>query len=235
MPLPTKIALLAGCCLVIVLSLAGCAASAPRDTSGLRTMTTERSWEFLALGPSDVVRVTVLGHPDLSTTTGGQRVDPQGKLHLPMVGGVDVKGLHVAQLNERLHEAYAKYLREPEVTAEVVAFQSRGFYAFGQFAEPGFKVMERPLNALEAVSVAGALQRGADRENVFLLRPHADRLEVHRFDMKTPGGPAMVAVRPGDLIYVRQTGFEDFQEDILPILAGLGYPAFQATLAGLGD
>ena len=27
----------------------------------------------------------------------------------------------------------------------------------------------------------------------------------------------------------RQTGFDDFQEDILPILAGLGYPTFQLT------
>ena len=45
----------------------------------------------------------------------------------------------------------------------------------------------------------------------------------------------MVAVRPGDLLYFRQTGYEDFQEDVLPILAGLGYPAFQVGLAGLGD
>tara|TARA_R110002072_G_scaffold125244_6_gene260956 strand:- start:23772 stop:24479 length:708 start_codon:yes stop_codon:yes gene_type:complete len=221
--------------LLFAVVVSGCSSTPPLDNSGLRTMNTARSWEFLAIGPSDIVRVTVMGHPELSTSPDGMRVDPQGNLHLPMIGGVSVKGLHITQINELLHDSYGKFLREPSLTAEVVKFQSRGFYAFGHLADPGFKVMERPLNAIEALSLSGQLMRGADRESVFLLRPHDDRMEVHRFNMKTPSTAAMVAVEPGDLIYVRQTGFDDFQEDILPILMGLGYPALQVSVNGMNN
>lgn len=216
-------------------ALGGCSSPGPVDTSGVRTMDTQRNWEFLAIGPSDVVRVTVVGHADWSTSPEGQRVDPQGNLHLAVIGKVNVQGKHIEQINEELHEAYGRILHAPQVTAEVVQFQSRGFYAFGQFADPGFKVMDRPLSALEAFARSGALLRGADRENVFVMRPHADRVEVHTFNMKSPGVDAMVAIRPGDLIYVRQTGYEDFQEDLLPILAGLGFPAWQVSVAAFGD
>ena len=198
-------------------------------------MSTERDWEFLAIGPSDVVRVIVFGHAELSTSPEGQRVDPQGNLHLPMVGAYSAKGKSVERINTELAELYGKYMKQPNVTAEVVQYTSRGFYALGQFETPGFKVLERPVNALEATSLSGQLLRGADRETVYLLRPHDDRMEVHEFNMKRPGPAAMVMVQPGDVLYVRQTGYEDFQEDILPILAGLGYPAFQMSVTTFGE
>jgi protein involved in polysaccharide export with SLBB domain len=230
-----KTSLTSALVLLIAALASSCASAPPIDNSGLRTMGTQRSVEFLTIGASDTVRVTVLGHPELSTSPEGMRVDPQGNLHLPMIGTVAVKGMRITQINELLHESFAKYLREPSLTAEVVKFQSRGFYAFGHLVEPGFKLMERPLNAIEALSLSGQLMRGADRENIFLLRPHDDRTEVHRFNMQTPGTAAMVVLEPGDLIYVRQTGLDNFQEDILPILTGLGYPAFQISVSGLAD
>lgn len=216
-------------CALVCLS-ACYSAPTPVDTAGIRTMTTQRDWSFLALGPSDVVRVTVVGHPEMSSVVDGVRVDPQGMIFLPMVGAQHVAGKTVTTVNAELNEAYARYLKTPRVVAEVLDYKSRSYYVLGQVAEPGAKTMDRPLNALEACATGGAFMRGADRESVFLLRPHDDRLEVHEFNLKQPGADGLVQVLPGDIVYIRQTGYEDFQEDLLPILAGLGYPAFQLGL-----
>ena len=194
----------------------------PVFNAGIATVDTDVDWSFLALGPSDVVRVTVQNHPELSTIVDGVRVDPQGFVLLPEIGPVSVRGHTVVQVNELLTERFGEILRRPRVTTEVIAYRSRSYFVLGHFAQPGVQFMDRPVTALEAASMGGAMLAGADRESVFLLRPHEDRLEVHRFSVRQPGPAGLVQVRPGDIVYARPTGSWSFQEQLLPVLSGLG-------------
>ena len=218
--------------LVLVLALgalSACTAPAPEGDESLSTVSVAREDGFLTLGAGDLVVVDVLRHPELSTSEEGQRIDPQGKLYLPMVGAVDVAGLTLGELNRELAEAYRLYMHEPVVTASILAYASRTFHLLGNLTHPGTKTMERPLNALEALAQGGPFRPGADRESAFLLRPHGDRLEVHRFNAATPGVDGLVQVLPGDILFVRQKGTQDLQEDLVPILAAFGLNAFVYT------
>ncbi len=211
---------------LLLLCAAACAAPPPPEgDDDLRTISTEVDWAPFDLGPGDVVRVTVVGHPEMSSAVDGVVIDPKGKLHLPAVGGVHAVGLDLEGLEAQLVEAFGHYLQRPLVSAELLEAGSRVFHVLGQMSDAGPKILDRPLNALEAMARGGTPVRGADRRAVFLLRPHGDALEVHRFNAKSPGPEGLVQVRPGDVLYVRQSGYDDFQEDILPLLSGFGIPA----------
>ena len=209
--------------LLLAAAALGCTAPPPVHDAEIRTVRAGSPPGFLTLGANDRLRVDVLLHPELSSSLDGVRVDPQGKLFLPLVGGVVVTGKTLAEVNADLAVAYGRYIQEPSVTATLLEYGSKDFHVLGNVATPGRKTMDRPYNALEALAQGGAFTRGADRKSVFLLRPHGETMEVHRFDSATPGPEGLVAIWPGDVIFVRQKGTEDFQEALLPILSGLGF------------
>ncbi len=209
--------------------LSACTSAPPVGDAPWITVSTVPAPEAFTLGPSDLLDVVVLGHPELSSAPDGALIDPQGRLFLPLVGALDVRGLTLAQLNDALHAAYGEYMHEPLVTATIRSHASRTFHVMGNVDQPGVKLLDRPLSALEALAQGGRFTVGADRASVFLLRPHGDLLEVHEFDGRTPDARGLVQVRPGDILYVRQKGTQDLQEDLVPITSAFGLNAWAFT------
>ncbi|QDV06050.1 Polysaccharide biosynthesis/export protein [Planctomycetes bacterium Poly30] len=227
-PLLRAVAALAVC-------LAGTAcrtAPAPVSTTDrFDTFETAPDWSVASLGPGDVLRVTIHGHPELSTPDGGAHVDETGVLELPVVGPVSVADLDLRGANERIEESFRKYMHEPDVTVDIVRRESKQYFVLGQIREPGPRVLERPTTALEAVSHGSFFLNAADRRSLFLVRPHGDELEVHRFNAETPDPSGLVQVRPGDIVFVRRRGSQRFQEEFLPLLApfNLAIPSLVAS------
>lgn len=212
--------------MLVCAAFIGCASPPdPVSNSQIRTFSFDATPQALTLGAGDVLSIRVLAHPELSSGPNHIRVDAQGYLHLPMVGSVQVSGLLVGDLRGQLTDAFGKYLQNADVSVNLVENHSQVYYLLGHVKSPGAKSLDRSLTALEATSAGGHFLRGADRSNIFLLRPQEDGLEAHRFDLQQPGPDALVRIRSGDVIFVRQTGVDDFQEDWLPILASLGITA----------
>ncbi len=176
---------------------------------------------LFGLGPGDVVLVTVLGHPELSSPPAGSRIDVEGRLALPLVGAVQVAGLLPSAAEALVRTGFTRFLQEPDVTLGVVQHAARRVYVYGELAKPGAYPLDRELNALQALALAGPFQAGADRANVCLLRANGGFVEVHVFDAATPGAAGLVGLRPDDFLFVRQTGAGGFRELVLPYLQGL--------------
>ncbi len=212
--------------MLVCTAFVGCASPPdPVSNSESRTFSFDAAPQALTLGAGDILSIRVLAHPDLSSGPEHVRVDAQGFLHLPLVGSIQVQGLLVGELRGRLNGLYQEYLQTTDITVNLVENHSQRFYLLGHVKSPGAKPLDRSLTALEAASAGGHFLRGADRAHVFLLRPQEDGLESHLFNLQQPGPEALVRVRSGDVIFVRQTGVDDFQEDWLPILASLGITA----------
>ena len=195
-------------------------------TAATSTLTTELNWEPLTLGPNDVVRVGVYGHPELSSphvgvTSGGTLIDGEGNVALPLVGPVQVAGLTPTQASEVVRAAYAEFVLEPRIDFSVVEYGARRFYLYGEIREPGAYPLDRPLTLYQALSLGGGLTARADREAVVLLRGEPESLEVHVFDGDDPARKGFVAIHPEDLVFVRRSGAGRFSEEILPYLSGL--------------
>ncbi len=173
------------------------------------------------LGPHDLVRVKVLEQEDISTGTAGIRVDPDGLLHLPLLGAVDVRGKTLDAVRKDLGTRYREYLVDPDVTVSIVEFGARRFYLLGQVEKPGAYVMDRPLTALQALTFGGRFQTGGDREEILLLRLQQGELVVQSFNAAIPDVHGMIPVEANDLLFVRRTGKGYFAEELLPIINGV--------------
>jgi polysaccharide export outer membrane protein len=123
------------------------------------------------IGAGDTVLVAVYRHPELSitfytgaslNTPGGRMaglvVDNDGTIQFPLVGSVHVAGKTADQLRVFLEQELAAFIKEPDVTVQVVFAGSIRYYMLGQFTDPGQKFSDRPLHLLEALSLAGSVQ-----------------------------------------------------------------------------
>ncbi len=183
------------------------------------------------LGPGDLVRVDVFGQLPLSTSETGQRLDFQGRLNLPLLDPLTLVGLDLDGAREAITEALKRYLVAPQVSVYILEYASRVCFIYGEVEKPGAVVLNRPYNALTALSLAGTPTIDADLEQVAVLRGRADELAVYYFNAETPGPDGMFAIQPNDFIFVRESGAGTFRSQILPVVQTLVPPV--ATLASL--
>jgi len=201
---------------------AGCKAPPlPEAEVETTTISDVVDWDVYSLGSGDVVRVVVFDHPEFSTPPEGELIDFQGCLSLPLLGPVELGGLTTAAARLRVEERLAEYLRDPAVSLSVVEYGARRVYVLGEVTHAGSYPLDRPMNALQALSLSGGFKPNADRENVALMRTSTGELEVHVFDGATPGRDGMVAIQPDDVLFVRLSGTGSFREAVLPYLQGM--------------
>lgn len=212
--------------LLLALAALGCAActtaARPQSSIEIDTASTSLDWSLLDIGPNDMLSVQVLGHPDLSSSAVGWRVGTRGELDLPLAGEVHVANLSLSEVRDSVQRALERFVREPSVTVNVIEYAAREYYVMGQVQKQGAFPLDRPLTAYEAFSRSFGFAPGADRKQVYLLRPHGSELEVIPFNASTPDASGLVAIQPRDILFVRQTGLGSFQEQVLPIVAQLG-------------
>jgi polysaccharide export outer membrane protein len=197
-----------------------------QPTAKQSTLSHALSWDELTLGPGDVVRVGVYGHPELSAppnvnTAAGARIDGEGNLSLPLVGAVHVGGLKMSEATAAITAAFARYVQEPRIDATVMEYAARRFYLFGEVQKPGPYVLDRPLTIYQALSFGGGFTAKANRDDVVLLRGTPENLEVHRFSAEVAAAGGLFAVRPDDFVFVRRTNPGKFSDDVLPYLNGV--------------
>ena len=112
------------------------------------------------LGASDVVRVTVYGHPDLSTVA---RVAENGGVTFPIVGEVALGGLTSREAEIKLQTLLIqqKIVKSPQVTLIVDKYESQRVSVLGEVVRPGVYAITRGSTLMELISEAGGLKEEA--------------------------------------------------------------------------
>jgi protein involved in polysaccharide export with SLBB domain len=204
---------------VVGATLSACAPHPlPRGTPGDDSVFLGEPMAADLLGPNDQVRVEVFGHPEFSTAPGGVRVTAEGELPVGQLGALPAGGRTVPQLRAAVEKSARRYLRSPVVNVEVLTWRSQAIYVFGAMEGGGQFFLDRPLTALQALSLGGKFREGADRCRVVLLRQHEDRMAVWEFNAVTADERALVPVRSGDILFVRLSGAGRFREQIMPYI-----------------
>jgi polysaccharide export outer membrane protein len=178
----------------------------------------------IVLGPGDRISVVVFLHPENSTPAEGALIDPEGRLDMPLLGPVRLAGATPDEARAYLTEQLARFLKEPQVSVNLIVPASRRVYVFGEMERPGPYPLDRPLTALQALSLAGGFRPGADRTKVALLRGTRDALQVYFFDGATPGADGLVMVQPDDFLFVRLSGAGTYRDQMLPVVQSLMPP-----------
>jgi polysaccharide export outer membrane protein len=151
------------------------------------------------LGVGDSISVTVWGHPDVS---GVARIEKDGNLYLPLVGGISAKGLTRDQLKDKLTEAYRAYIRHPLVDIQVREYASRLVLLLGNVVKPGIYPMKGGTDLVTAIALAGGQALQSNLSSVYLLRDgHSTIVNVADY-LQTGNRYNDPVIKDKDVIYV---------------------------------
>lgn len=117
--------------------------------------------------PGDVLTVSVWKEPDLS---GDILVRPDGAISLPLAGSLTAAGHSVEDLRAAIDAQLRHYIPDPVVTVGVK--QTFGFQIFvlGKVNKPGQYPINRPVDVMQALSIAGGTTPFAAVNDIRVLR-----------------------------------------------------------------
>jgi polysaccharide export outer membrane protein len=119
------------------------------------------------IGPEDALEIAVWKDDTLKAST---LVRPDGGISFPLVGDVMVAGKTAAQVREELAKRLEKYIPEPVVTVSVVRVASYRIYVLGRVNKPGEFPLGRPIDVLQALSLAGGTTPFAAEDEIRVIR-----------------------------------------------------------------
>jgi polysaccharide export outer membrane protein len=114
-----------------------------------------------------VLFVSVWKEPDLQLQV---LVRPDGGLSFPLAGDVAASGLTVEALSKELATRLRKYIPEAVVTVAVKELGGNRIYVIGKVNRPGEYPYSRPLDVMQALSLAGGATPFASLNDVRVLR-----------------------------------------------------------------
>ncbi len=106
------------------------------------------------------------------------RVLPDGSITFALVGRVEVAGLSTPEVEQRIAAGLKKYFPDPIVTVVITGIEGNRTYVLGKVLKPGPVVMSAPLTVLQALSIAGGLDKFADENTIKIIRPQANGQDV---------------------------------------------------------
>jgi polysaccharide export outer membrane protein len=187
----------------LMLTACGCQTVSP--SVSLEQMASEPQNEQV-LAPGDVIDVKFLYNPELDDT---QRVRPDGKISLKLIGDVAVQGKDLHALQQELNQLYTAELRKPSVTVTAKTLRNNKVYVGGEVNKPGDIEIAGRLTALEAIGQAGGFKTDtAEAHNVVIIRTRYGKHYGTTIDLaEALSGKEMQPfyLRPGDVVHVPQT------------------------------
>jgi polysaccharide biosynthesis/export protein len=121
--------------------------------------------------------------------TGGQgiavRVTPDGSISLPAIGPVPVQGLTLEEVERELNLRYMLEVEGIEITPILETRAPRYVYVLGEVKLPGRYVLEGPTTVMQAISMGGSWNVGANLKQVVVFRRGEDwRLMATMLDLQ---------------------------------------------------
>ncbi|MEH1895782.1 MULTISPECIES: SLBB domain-containing protein [unclassified Nostoc] len=86
------------------------------------------------LGGGDLIRVNVFEVPEY---TGEYQVPPGGAINLPLIGSVSVLGLTTEQASDEVARRYARFLKRPLISVNLLSPRPINIFVAGEVTRPG--------------------------------------------------------------------------------------------------
>lgn len=166
------------------------------------------------IGVDDKLSLSVYGNPDLSSTV---QVGKDGKLGLSLIGDIQAAGMTVSELAELVTRHLEKdFIVDPQVTIEVVEFNSQWAYVTGQVRNQMRIPLKGNTTLKDAIAAAGGLFYDAGQD-IIISRKETDSLEseqikIDRGDFEE--GIANALLYNGDVITVPKAKYAYIQGEV---------------------
>ena len=168
-------------------------------------------YEEYKIQAGDVLLITVYEQPDL-TTKG--RVGSKGHITFPLLGTVQVNGLSINAIEQKLELLLEKdYLVNPQVNVFIEKYHPEKVFVMGFVNKPGEYELskDRPNTVLEAITMAGGFKEGAAKNKTKIIRVEDGKevtIPIKVTDITNKGNKEKdVPVKPDDIIVVPESFF----------------------------
>jgi polysaccharide export outer membrane protein len=153
------------------------------------------------VGTGDLLSVRVYNQENLSTHA---RVRSDGKIAMPLVGEVEVRGKSPATVSKELEAKLKEFMVSPTVTITVEETQPTSVTVIGQVVRPGIYTVDSTSGVLQALAVAGGFNDYASRGSIYVMRRSPVQRVRFTFGDLThfEGQAAMFRIRSGDVVVV---------------------------------
>jgi len=186
------------------------------------------------LGKEDIIEVTILRHPEVS---GQFIINSEGNIQYEFIGDIKIEGLKKDEVKAVLTEHLSEYIISPEVTIQIVGYNSKIVYIIGEVGRPG-KIYMRgdTITVREALVLAGLPRLTGKVAKSRLFTPSDDGktnskiVNVHKLLYEGDLRENLI-MNPGDTLYIPPTMMTKAMRVIQPVAApintaGSVYPGF---------
>ena len=151
----------------------------------------------------DLIQISVWGEDKMQKES---LVLPDGSITYPLAGRVEVIGLTSTEAEKKIAEKLKTYLPDPQVSVVIAKIEGNVAHVLGKVLKPGQVLMTGPTTVLDAISVAGGLDKFAERSEIKVLRttPQGQKAIPVHYDQLIKGDHLEnnITLMPGDTILV---------------------------------
>lgn len=167
------------------------------------------------IGAQDLLQITVLGVSDLDREV---RVNTNGQISLPLIGGVIAGGKTIPELESAVAEKYeSTYLQNPQVSVFVKEFTSQRLTLDGALNKPGIYALQGTTTLMQAIALAGGMDPLAQRDGVVIFRQVEGKKMAAVFDIDRVASGAVEdpQVYGDDIIMVNRSGSRSSLQELI--------------------
>ena len=204
--------------LLMALLLAACGGGGgTRDSAATTTVlappdTTSASGAYQGggdyrIGAQDLLAISVFGVEELAKEV---RVNSNGQISLPLIGGVMAGGKTIPELEAELARKYSDgFLQNPQVSVFVKEFTSQRVTLEGALKSPGIYPITGRTTLLQGIALAGGVDdKIVDLSGIVVMRQVGGRKQAAVFDLRQvrKGNIEDPQLYGDDVIVVEQSG-----------------------------
>jgi polysaccharide export outer membrane protein len=130
--------------------------------------------EGYKLQPGDVLQVVVWKETDLQSEV---LIRPDGGISFPLAGDMQAAGRTADELRADLETRVRKLVPGAVVTVAVKAVTGNRVFVIGKVSHPGDFALSRPIDVMQAISLAGGVTPFANADHIRVL--HRDGTQQH--------------------------------------------------------
>ncbi len=128
--------------------------------------------------PGDQLIISVWREQDLQREV---LVRPDGGLSFPLAGDISAAGRSIDELRVLLVERLQRYIPDPVVNVAVKQIGGNRIYVLGKVNRPGEFTFSKPVDVMQALSLAGGTTPFAALNDIVILRRENGSQEAIRF------------------------------------------------------
>ena len=128
----------------------------------------------------DILHVSVWHEPDLQLDV---LVSPGGNFSMPLIGQLQASNKSLKSLQQEIAARLEKFVPGADVMVALKQIQGNKVYVIGKVNRPGEFVLNRNVDVMQALSMAGGMTQFADAGDIIILRREEQQAQqVYAFD-----------------------------------------------------